>query len=408
MSASGEKAAPWRLGLVGWFYPAIGHSGSFSTGLAMSLAESPRVRSVDVFGQEGCEIPSGLEGAVRSLTGTFEADSPAALVRLFLSLLRRVGSLDAVVFNIYATAFGRSRITNGLGLMVPVAVRVLGRVPVVVYMHNLVETQDLPGLGYPARSLTATAGAVVERLMCTFVRVVVPLKSQTRTRNDGRALRVEAAFLPYMDFLFAARQRFRRNRMIGTVTPPTPARGYDVVLFGNWGPQKDLIGATNALRDALRELPDLSVAIVGDVNPHFPQYRRVFETVRSSLPTDHFRFLGALGDVQALELLEGSSVLVLPYNATGGMSGAMNLGSLTGASIVAYDLPQLRETAELLRTPVRFVTRNDIPELTRAVVAAVRDRRAAPVPPPPSRSEEILRTISLDAVEPILRVLDRG
>jgi glycosyltransferase involved in cell wall biosynthesis len=158
------------------------------------------------------------------------------------------------------------------------------------------------------------------------------------------------------------------------VHPSEPAR---VLLLGTWGPQKDLKGVLEALRVAKERGGKFSVSITGAINPHFPEYREEINRVVSTKDYSWLRLLGNLDDTEILNVVLNHDLLILPYNATGGFSGAMSVGAYCGIGIISYDLPQLRETAKELRVEPMFVARGDTNALAQEILSFCSSVRAS-------------------------------
>ncbi|EQD53159.1 hypothetical protein B1B_10402 [mine drainage metagenome] len=117
------------------------------------------------------------------------------------------------------------------------------------------------------------------------------------------------------------------------------------------------------------------MTIAGEVNVNFPDYvRRLRTSAKRLADTDTFRFVGPVPEAEVPRLFAEHDLLLLPYRATGGYSGAMNLAAATGIGIVAYDLPQLRETAAALGVAVSFVSARDVAALEAGLEAAASQR----------------------------------
>ena len=66
-------------------------------------------------------------------------------------------------------------------------------------------------------------------------------------------------------------------------------------------------------------------------------------------------------------LLLAHDVLLLPYNTSGGYSGALNVAAPTGIQVISYDLPQIREQARALGIEVRFIRKGSATELAESI-----------------------------------------
>src|SRR5208282_6911549 len=88
----------------------------------------------------------------------------------------------------------------------------------------------------------------------------------------------------------------------------------------------------------------------------------------ASLDPGWFRSLGYVPEAELLGVVVSHDLLILPYNATGGYSGAMSVGTYCGAGVIAYDLPQLRETAVELGVRPSFVMKNDVDAIVNEIL----------------------------------------
>jgi glycosyltransferase involved in cell wall biosynthesis len=369
------SSRPLRIGFFGAFHPMSDRAGAASTGMAVLLALSSRVGRILVLGPRGARPPDGIAMERAEVIGIWEPDRLGTLIRSLRELTRRGSELDGYIFSIYPTAFGRRPMPNAFGLGMPVLVHWLTRRPVVVFMHNFVETQDLTKLGYDVSPIALRAAAFLERRLGRRTRVAAGLRSQAETAEQR--LGVPVRWIP-MRFVESV-PGLLTGGAHGSEPHPAPPPGgpLRVLLFGTWGPQKDLIGALTAVRAEVNEGPGMHVTIAGGANPNFPEYGRQLAALAAELPSSGFRFIGHVADSDVPALFRSNDVLLLPYNASGGYSGVMNLGAAYGIRVIAYDQPQLRECAAGLGLAAVFVPAGD----GHALVRALWDGRAGPAVP---------------------------
>ena len=207
-----------------------------------------------------------------------------------------VPSVDGYLFNIYVTAFGRTRLANALGLMLPSIIRVITGRPAVVYMHNFLETQDVRSLGYRPTRMERLGVRLLEKLLTRTTTVLVPLPSQQRILLDVLGARTSVAPIPFVEVA----PWLEGNERSGRNGPPDPDRaGLRVLLIGSWGPQKDLEGILGLLRGEVERGRRISAVIAGEPNIHFPEYgRRMADLLRSTVPQT-FRILGRVSDLSS-------------------------------------------------------------------------------------------------------------
>lgn len=392
--------AALRIGLFGAFFPEFQWAGNSTTGLAVEMVNNSNVARVVIFCQHGGSSPfrSGLRGL--EIRPCWRINSALSLLRALACIIRSAPSLDIIVFNIYVTSFGKSAITNGVGLLLPSLVSLISNRPVAVYLHNLLETQDAQKLGYNVRGMTRELVRFLERFLLATTVVIVPLRSQSTIVEREFGVRVDSMLIPGIERLEGARHGSVSNTHASQLND-----SLKILLFGNWGPQKDLRGALEVCRRVNQSVGGLETTVAGRLTPIFSEYVREFAQIRQEYEGPGVRFLGEVDWTQVEDLLIQSDVLLLPYRATGGYSGAMNLAEGSGIEIIAYDHPQLRETAaEIGANPV-FVDPADPRALEQAVqgmlrnLVLLRENRIEKL--------ELIRTIRRERVGQLIRTLGK-
>lgn len=341
-----------KLGFFGAFFPEFQKAGNSSTGIVLLLSRSSRVQSVRAYVPVGSQQPPGLGDAVVNLEKSWQFDDPVSLLRTGLKIITARPLVNAFLFNIHITSFGKRAAGNALGITLPVLVRIGSRVPVVVYMHNFLESQDVARLGYSPSFLTRWVVRALETVLIRTTKVVVPLKSQSDLMNSTTGGKTSTLFFPYIEVVLSLLQRASSPEPGSASTTTGRVR---VLLFGHWGPQKDADGAFEALANVIDRGTPIEVTVAGAVNSNFPEFGSELARWKSRLPEARFTFLPDLSEQGVLELIRRHDILFLPYHAAGGYSGALNAAAATGIRVIAYDLPQLRETAQLLESQVTFV-----------------------------------------------------
>jgi len=347
---------PKTVGFFGSFYPRFQRSANSSTGMVLGLAGSAYVEEIYAFVPEGSVTPEFSDQEKIRRLNVWSHDDPVSLIRATLRMAEKRRSIDVYLFNMYVTSFGRSKLSNAVGLSIPLAVRLLSHRRVVVYMHNFVETEDYRVLGYQPSRFQLMAARLLETLLIRGTKVVVPLRSQKLTMDKATGGNVGVAFLPYVESFLSLLRAVHDGR-----DPPKYPQSESLrfLLFGSWGPGKDLEGILQAFGRLRRAGLRFRVTLAGSVNDNFPEYRKRFGEL-----IDRYRSLDLdvrqdIAEDEVLSLFNEHDVLVLPYRATGGYSGAMNAAAPSGIPMVAYDLPQLRESALILSVVPRFVACED-------------------------------------------------
>jgi glycosyltransferase involved in cell wall biosynthesis len=402
VSAGGLRSSqrPCAIGFFGTFYPEFQKAGNSSTGLVLLLAQLGGVGRIEVFAQEGGRRPEGVDPAKVTVRPSWRHDDPVSLLRCLARMRAAAPRLDAFVFNIYVTSFGRSRAANATGLLLPGLLRRWTGRPVVVYMHNLLETQRAEELGYAPTVVTRAIVHSLEAFLLRSTVVFVPLESQADDVRRSFGVSPRARVIPFVESAYSATGFLAARAARPGASEPAHA-GFRVLCFGNWGPQKDLDGALTALSELEERVPTVEVTVAGAANSNFPEYEARLRAWASRLTARRFRFVGKVPEEEVVPLFRRHDLLLLPYRSTGGYSGAMNAAALTGIEVLSYDLPQLRETAGELGVRCHFVPGGS-PERLRSELERL---AAGPRPPPPDIDATVVRALgrARGSVERLLR-----
>ncbi|MGP8071722.1 MAG: hypothetical protein ACLPZM_01135 [Thermoplasmata archaeon] len=350
-----------RVGFFGSFYPYLDRLSSTSIGLVHFLSLSNAVSKILVFSPEGSSLPPGLDGSKIAILPVWRFDRPLSIFKTLWSIVDRKSELDLLIFNVYLTSFGRRPLANGVGLLLPVAASFLMHTRPVVYMHNFVETQDIQSLGYNPTSLSASVARTIERMLAARCELIAPLASQSRKLEGPLGRRLKYGVIPYAEAVPSA--TFPEQGAVGKASSST-AR-LRILLFGSWGPQKDVQGIVKALEQIDVGGPPLEIVIAGGINPNFPSYSSVLDSIVATSTTLHVRLRLGIPESEVRGLFCESDVVILPYNATGGYSAVMNVAAYYRTPVLAYDLGALRECAAAIGVDCKFFSPGDGPELRR-------------------------------------------
>lgn len=357
------------IGLIGSFYPQVLKAGSSTTGLALLLSELPGVRQVVVLGPKGSAAPRFLNTPRLRIEPIWDFDRPLSLVRCMLLLLLRRKEFDLYVFNVILRTYGDRSVANGLGLLLPTVLAWGTPAPVIVYAHSLLETQDNASLGFTPGWASRRLIRALEGVLVRSARVVVPMPVQKERLRAALGVRVDQIFIPFFDALSGYLSYAADGAPKGRTVPRDGTSR--VLLFGTWSPHKDFSAvlrvATTLVSTGLR----FHLTVAGRPMPDFPRVPLQIREGAGSLPPDAVRIIENVGDEEVPRVFLESDILILPYLSSGGYSGVMNLGTFYGLTMIAYDLPEIRECASILGVRCIFVPRGDESALGRALRDAI-------------------------------------
>ena len=266
---------------------------------------------------------------------------------------------DVVWFNLGLASFGGKAIPAFLGISIPFFARLTGFYTHVT-LHQLMETVDLKdaGIRFP---LAYKVGGFIATQMVLFansVSVMLPAYRDVLLEKYGRG-----AVYVRRHGIFSSRPEY----------PDFTQRGnpeHRILAFGKWGTYKRLEPLLAAFESVVRECPEARLVIAGTDHPKTPGY---LQRVQNRF--GHRReitFVGYIAEHEIANLLQRSTVAVLPYTSSAGSSGIAHLACTYGVPIIASDIPDFRRLADEEGLAIDFFPPNDIQALARHLIELLR------------------------------------
>ena len=358
----GIAAFQRNIAFFGSFYPRIDRLATTSTGMVYLMSKCQDIKDVTVLGPSGSRIPGNYPSNVK-IEPIWEYDDIPSLIRTLFFLLREGKKFDVIFFNLILTSFGRRKLSNATGLLIPPLLSILAHKKPVVYIHNLVETQDIRKLGYGNAHVSKLLARVLERLLFGTTHIILPLESQRKTIERIYGTRVDQALFVGVEGIWTLKNYIRVNNS-STLYNLGKIR---ILLFGAWGPQKDVVSILRMLKTLTLRVTNLHVIVAGSINQNFPEYRKKLSRTFMELDPGIFSFIENPEEELVPELFINSDILILPYNAAGGYSAVMNVARLYCVKILAYDIEELREISRTIDVNVDFIPRDNNESLEKAI-----------------------------------------
>lgn len=382
-----------RVGFFGSFYPHVDRLSTASTGLVTLLSMSEKIEKISVFSPLLSSTPNGLSTSKIRVIPSWSYDDPLSLIKTVIKMIKMKSDIDVYIFNIFLTSFGRSRIANVTGLLLPALLSKLTHKSVCTYMHNFIETQDIEKLGYEKKWLATRVASLLERRIANNTLLFVPLESQRLNLEALFHTKVHSVLIPYVEGVcsFVCKADKLREPKSDATKP------LSFLLFGSWGPQKDLEGALRIFKELIDEGNDIRITVNGNINSNFLHYEEKIERIMAQLPSKYFMWTKDVPETMVSGLFVDSDVLFLPYNAAGGYSGVMNIGAFYGLHIVSYDISELRELDSIIHAGCTFVDPSRPDEVKRTLIEVARESR---------RSRGSNRSISQEKIHESLRAVE--
>ena len=264
------------------------------------------------------------------------------------TILSRVKGLnpDLIWFNLGASIFGRSPLSNLSGLLTPMSVS--RHFPTVVTLHELVELADL-------RALNAPGGA--------FAPLGARLLTHIATKADVVCLTMQH----YADWL-SARGLDCAYIPIGSYHDPEQleeTESCELLFFTTLAPYKGLELLIEAFIRLRVEKPQLRLTVAGTSHMRFPNYA---DDLRERFgKAQGIQWLGQVSEDDVKDLFRRARLVILPYAASTGSSSVLYQAATWGRAVVASDLNEIRKLAIENNLQIQFFETNNLGSLCDSI-----------------------------------------
>ena len=333
-----------HLVIVSPFPPSITGIGQYGYHVTRSLASSGLFSQLTILAGS---IKNGQRPNHLGLTEIDYCWQPDGLNarQTILSRLKRLNP-DLIWFNLGASIFGKSPLSNLSGLFTPMSAA--RRFPTVVTLHEVIELADLRALNAPGGSL-APWGA---RLLTNIA-----------TQADVVCLTMQH----YADWL-SARGVNCAHIPIGAYHEPELLDETDtceLLFFTTLAPYKGLELLIEAFTELRSEYPHLRLTIAGTAHTRFPTYARELKTRFNA--TDGIQWLGQISEDDVKDLFRRARIVILPYAASTGSSSVLYQAATWGRAVVASDLHEIRKITLENNLQVEFFENNSVEKLCDSI-----------------------------------------
>lgn len=268
---------------------------------------------------------------------------PVSYFRLYFSLRR--GDFDIIVMNSMPTSQGASLVSNLLYLLIPLFLSKKIKEKLRILYHNSPYLNDIEKLGYGGLKsrLQTYVLKLIERRVFRKVRTFFLLESYAnKIKKEIPDARV---FFFRANNIAAFPSLYLNGKLDSSLIPlPLPEnRMPKVLLYGFWGPQKDLRTALTALQNVKHGQDGFMTVLAGGVNVHFKNDVQWYDGVLEEFNDTLDMVMGYVEEDKTLDLFLKSNIIILPYRAVGGFSGVLSHSMFFGLSIV---VPEFQEYIE--------------------------------------------------------------
>jgi glycosyltransferase involved in cell wall biosynthesis len=319
-----------HLAVVSPFPPAITGIGQYGYHVTRAIAQTASFDRITVL--------AGAREHQNSRSGITEIDycwEPGQFLtpHIISSRIRQIEP-DLVWFNLGASIFGRSPLSNLLGMLTPFITRRMGY-PTVVTLHELVELADLRALNVPG-GIFAPLGARILTKLATQADVLCLTMHHYAERLSARGL--DCVHIPI--------GAYNEPELLEENSAP------ELLFFTTLAPFKGLELLLDAFESLKPEFPRLRLTIAGAEHARFPGYGRDLKARFNGTKNIYWR--GHVAEENVKDLFRQAQVVVLPYTASTGSSSVLYQAATWGRAVVVSDLAENRELARENDLQIQF------------------------------------------------------
>lgn len=334
-----------RIAYIGDFinYGTSLHTSGSS--LAIILSEIEEINSIDVYCPEKNMVTEEFQVPKKvNIVSFYKYDNPISILKLLSVQWKRY---DIIIFNMLPTGFGKSSISNALGLTLPLFItKLLRNKNVRIIYHNSVFTNDFKALGYNScydKIRSYFLGKFEKNIFRNIPTYVLLNFYKDKIDKVVGKNKVRVLNIKYLD---AVTTIYMNNLMEKDLLEIKKNESPMILLHGYWGPQKNIELALSSLSKIKSMGFKFRLTISGGINNHFPNYNTRFRKLLDTYSDIIYEYLGYVNERDLTDILLKADVLLLPYNVPGGLSGVLEQGMFFEIPIIAFDFPEYREQSQ--------------------------------------------------------------
>ncbi len=315
----------------------------WSTSFVIALSKIEEVENITVYcppsnGGTDIKLPEKCH-----IVKIMDYDRPFSILSLSKQIEKK--NFDQVIIISGPTAFGNKILSNFFGTLLPLRIMRKGSKRVKIINQGSTLTHDVRSLGYQGiiNSIKLYSMKVIEKFIYKRVKTYFQLKYYCEKVADDFGKQYVAGLFPseYIDalatlYLNGADEEYQITRM-------SNKNQTGILLHGFWGPQKDPETALEAVKKLKMKYPNARLTISGGINTHFLGYREYFQSVLKKFEEIIDNYLGYVEEKDLLHLFMENEIILMPYRASGGQSGVLEMALFFENIVVCSDFPEFRE-----------------------------------------------------------------
>lgn len=342
-----------RVAMVSNYLPSREKLSEYSFNVVKELEKRKEIEEIIILANK-CENCKKYESSKKTrIIRCWSNTSPFSLFKIFRFLF--YFKPDVVYFNVHMTSWGRGRIINFFGSLLPFLCRIF-RFNVVTTLHNIYEIVDIDRIKYIKNSKINLLGArIATNLILTSNKVTVTMKYIKSVLKD-RYKKENIIYIPHGTYGLKV-----KNPCFG---------GKNILVFGLWSPHKDLELVINTIREINMEGYGLELTVAGYSHPDYPGY---LKRIRRKYKYKFVKYLGYVPENKLGKIFSVATLVILPYKVFTGASSVLNLACSYGRPIIASNLELFHKIIEEEGQAVLFYKdKNSLKKLIKKVISDVK------------------------------------
>ncbi|MFC2063307.1 glycosyltransferase [Chloroflexota bacterium] len=267
---------------------------------------------------------------------------------------------DVVYINTHiGITFSKNIVINAVCLLVlPILLKV-SRYCTVLLMHDFPEIVDISATTYKGKGYLIPFGHLLTKILLMISSGTVVLSRNFVKVITDQYKHAKIGYIPHGVF-----------ELIDKV-PIGERKIKRLLVFGKMSPSKDFHLVFEAWKELRTAVSDLELTIAGDVHPATPEFQSVVNNMAEKANT---QFIGAVPESQLGELFTESTLVILPYRTTTGVSGCLHLACGYGIPPVLPSLPELISITKELDVKAFYYQPGNAKDFVRVVTLALQNK----------------------------------
>jgi len=340
-----EKSRIINVAYVGNFLNHGFALAQYGSGLIYFLSKIDFISKIDIIcPYKNNKYDMDLNIQKVNILETYDYKKPLTMLRIIRKIY--LHKYDLIIFNMNSTSFGEGNLSNFLGLIAPLILKKIFKKNVVVIYHSSVLTNDVEKLGYNSLydKLRKAVLKYIETSIFKKVNTFVTLQLYKNIIDKKiKKNRVNAIKIEYIEAIPTLLLNGMEEKSIELQYNKDIPR---ILLYGYWGPQKDLEFALNTLNELKKEGYNFNLVISGGINNHFKDYQKKYNELIEKYKSIINELKGYVEEKDILDIFKTADLLLLPYSASGGWSGVLSQAIFFEISVIGIEFPEYIEEAK--------------------------------------------------------------